>query len=330
VELAADGFADPGAPKGNAPGIWFLAPGAGFVTERQADQTVDVPVDSSILAPYERPLDSPPALDPYGATGGPSSLSYSWLDSGEGCGPSSRSDPRWFKFSRVATPGSKVRLMALTGLLGVTLLMFDARMGGDIGDTVVVPTAMSSASFRAAIASSTPRVQCAAGSDVSTGTGFAFEPSPGVLVVVTAAHVVAGCERGSVGLLFGRTRIEGVVLASDTTHDVAVIKTSYSLPPLMMGNVPESGDPIVVVGYPEGKPVAAVLIGRVNEVSDDELLMRVVVSPGVSGSPVIDEQRHVVGIVTADVQASIVETGVATRLDVVCRELVRCSQLTEE
>lgn len=220
---------------------------------------------------------------------------------------------------------SKGRLMAMLMVLAVAVLALDARLGGDISDEVSVPSTMAAAAFTSALQASVPRVQCQSGPQLLSGTGFVVEPSPGAPVVVTAGHVVAPCAGRAVRLSMGGTTVTGTVLAVDAKLDAAVIETDYPMASLQMGTSPALRAPVVVLGYPGGVPDAVVEYGRILQVSDDELLMRVQVAAGNSGSPVVDEQRRVVGVVTALLESSLVETAAATPLSALCGALLDCA-----
>ncbi len=178
----------------------------------------------------------------------------------------------------------------LTVLLGVLPICSDA-----VADEADAPKKLSLAALHKRTLPSVVQVM----TDRGSGTGF-FVSSDGA--VLTNCHVVAGAKRIEIALHDGKkVKCEGV-LALDQDHDLALLSTAgkgYPALKLKGSPQPPPGTPIAVIGNPKG------LRGSVTEgiVSANRTLggVRVVqitaaISPGSSGSPVIDMQGAVVGI----------------------------------
>ncbi len=162
-----------------------------------------------------------------------------------------------------------------------------------------------------------PAVRTAAGSVVKVagtacgigvmGSGW----SVGNGVFVTNAHVVAGQTD---------TRIEtndhqispATVIAYDPRNDVAVLRTSVSLPPLQVLSRARRGTAAAIIGYPEDGPltISPARAGETRRVSGADaygggpvdrtmLTLRGEVRHGNSGGPAVDRRGRVLGTVFA-------------------------------
>jgi hypothetical protein len=133
-----------------------------------------------------------------------------------------------------------------------------------------------------------------------SGTGFFISPNG---YLVTNAHVIAGVLR----------RSDIVATANDDTHylveriaymdpqaDIAILKFDctdvVSLQPELHDDV-EEGQEILVIGNPEGLQ-GTVSNGLVAAIRTQENLIQITapISPGSSGSPVLNEEGRVVGV----------------------------------
>jgi hypothetical protein len=136
-----------------------------------------------------------------------------------------------------------------------------------------------------------------------SGTAFAFRPH----LLATAAHNLAGPLR-----VIHVTRpglVEGTYSHERAEHgvDCAVISTAHGAESLPLAeSMPEPGDPIAVIGYasvPWRHPSVGIYPGNVESISpnyDGSLsLIQVSVNAagGLSGSPVINREGKVIGIV---------------------------------
>lgn len=138
---------------------------------------------------------------------------------------------------------------------------------------------------------------------LATGSGFAIDAH----TLVTARHVVD--ESSSVQV----STYDGHEVVTTTTEiardaDLAIVRTRDALPaaPELADADPAVGDRVAVVGYPLGKALS-VTSGHVTRGRDDPLrensapvlVTDAPVEPGSSGSPVLDDEGHVVGVVYA-------------------------------
>lgn len=141
----------------------------------------------------------------------------------------------------------------------------------------------------------------ASGDLVSQGTGFLIAPG----FVATNHHVVEGATEVKVkmtGLARGLPAVG--MIASDETADLAVLAVP-SLPRtstlLLADDAPEIGDPVFVIGNPLGLEgtVSAGMVSARRTLDDLELFqLTAPISPGSSGSPVLDRSGQVIGIAT--------------------------------
>ncbi|MDO8120890.1 serine protease [Isoptericola sp. b490] len=138
---------------------------------------------------------------------------------------------------------------------------------------------------------------------MSVGSGFAIDAH----TVVTNRHVVSGSALLQVSTYDGRdVEVSGASTAS--LADLAVLRTDQELPshPELAGADPQVGDPVTVVGYPEGGQLT-VTTGKVIAATTDPLhqsLGEVLVTdapvePGSSGSAVLSTDGQVIGVVYA-------------------------------
>jgi S1-C subfamily serine protease len=134
-----------------------------------------------------------------------------------------------------------------------------------------------------------------------TGSGWVARPN----VVVTAAHVVAGEEDTEVETQRGDRVLSARVVAFDRRNDVAVLRVrSLGLRPLAAVK-PQPGIAVVILGYPENGPLAAVagrLGATTNVLSDDAYghgpvprqvtSVRGEIRHGNSGGPAVDSDGN--------------------------------------
>ena len=152
---------------------------------------------------------------------------------------------------------------------------------------------------------------------VASGTGFVVDAQRGVLV--TAAHVVS--EGDLVDVRFSgfsghdSAHVPAVIVTVDAQRDVALLRLdpAEGLEAVGLAQVsPRIGTPLVVFGFPESNVVgdemrrttAVVSSLRANPLDPDDDLTRMIeleakIEPGNSGSPVFDERKRVVGVVSS-------------------------------
>jgi len=152
---------------------------------------------------------------------------------------------------------------------------------------------------------------------VKSGTGF-FVASDGLLV--TSAHVVAGCPRITLWPASGAERA-GRIVAMDRALDLALLSAGGEVPRYATSTPehPRAGDPVSTIGFGalpsrprEAKVTSGNLIGDVIDAAGNRiLLIRARLREGNSGGPVIDARGSLVGIVRGrDTERP--EIGVAT------------------
>jgi putative serine protease PepD len=141
------------------------------------------------------------------------------------------------------------------------------------------------------------------GKPLKLGTGFFISPDG---KLVTNAHVIEGADTATAKLENGATySIRGVLKAAldkDLVLLQADAKDVQALAVSREASLPAVGSRIAVIGSPlglEGTVSEGIISGHRNAKKDDQLLqITAAVSPGSSGSPVVDENGQVVGVAT--------------------------------
>lgn len=179
------------------------------------------------------------------------------------------------------------------GLLALIILCACARTPQEIVEKSLVPAEPSKSED---VRNSIVRV----GGRDSHATGFFVTRNK----VATNVHVLAHLEFVLVRSVDDAKNwtVEGVT-ASDVNNDLAILKVAEEGTPLLLGNSDtlQRGDTVSAVGYPRGK--WTVSEGTLHSIRDSDkwLQMNVKISPGNSGSPVIDSKGRVIGIVSGAV-----------------------------
>jgi hypothetical protein len=135
--------------------------------------------------------------------------------------------------------------------------------------------------------------------------------------ILTNAHVVENCESITIGFPSGSSEI-AVLIAHDQKNDLAVVRTKNQ-PSLVTAAFREgapvrAGDTVVALGYPLSGILASnanLSVGNVSALAglgDDSRYLQISapVQPGNSGGPLLDASGHLVGIVTAKLDAALV------------------------
>ena len=145
----------------------------------------------------------------------------------------------------------------------------------------------------------------ARGEKLSRGSGFFID----VDRVVTNRHVIEGAHRAQIHSSTGNTfQVKGV-LAVDAEGDIALLKVDVPpglIQPLSLDRTsPQEGESVVVIGNPFGLE-GSVTNGIVSAVRDIPTFGRIIqitapISPGSSGSPVVNMQGQVIGVATLQV-----------------------------
>jgi tetratricopeptide (TPR) repeat protein len=143
------------------------------------------------------------------------------------------------------------------------------------------------------------------GEKLSRGSGFFIEADR----VVTNRHVIEGAHRAEVHSSAGATFPVKGVLAVDAEGDIALLKVDApagTIRPLPLDRTsPQEGESVVVIGNPFGLE-GSVTNGIVSAVRDIPTFGRIIqitapISPGSSGSPVVNMQGQVIGVATLQV-----------------------------
>ena len=137
------------------------------------------------------------------------------------------------------------------------------------------------------------------------GTGFFIEPWG---MVATNYHVVEGAASLRIKTKSGATMDIRGIAASDADNDVVILSAVVpvdSIPTLRMASsLPKVGDKIVVIGTPYHPQLAQTitdgLVSAIRPVPGGKRLIQISapISPGSSGSPVVNLRGDVVGIAT--------------------------------
>jgi len=165
------------------------------------------------------------------------------------------------------------------------------------------PGALSPDGFTAA-QRMTVRVRNVGCGFLSTGTGFALDAH----TLVTNRHVIEDSKTLQLQTYDGRF-ISATAVASTTVADIAILTTEESLGATfaqVAREDPVESDVVTVIGYPKGgrlSTVAGVVLGAtpdpLKSAVGTVLATTAVVENGSSGSPVLNEDGMVVGVVYA-------------------------------
>jgi len=145
---------------------------------------------------------------------------------------------------------------------------------------------------------------------IATGSGFVIGKGG---EIVTNDHVLRECS-GIRATNSERNSQTARVVAHDPINDLALLQTSSALaaPGVIRGGVPiRPGDVAVAIGFPLAGLLASranVAVGSVSALAgilDDARYLQIStpVQPGNSGGPLLDANGHVVGVVTAKLDA---------------------------
>jgi len=139
----------------------------------------------------------------------------------------------------------------------------------------------------------------AAGYPIKTGTGF-FISADGI--VVTNHHVIDGAKQISAEDLFGTFYRFESIFADDAYGDLTLLKFVGPAPRfLTLGSAAtaQEGQRVLVIGNPEGLQ-GTVSDGLISSFRQNRELIQITapISPGSSGSPVLDQDGKVIGVAT--------------------------------
>jgi tetratricopeptide (TPR) repeat protein len=140
------------------------------------------------------------------------------------------------------------------------------------------------------------------GNTISRGSGFFVA----IDRVVTNRHVIERSTRAEIHLIDGKKFPVRGVIAVDGEGDLALLQVdvpqALAIPLPIIRTVPQEGESIVVVGNPFGLEgsVSDGIVSAVREISGYGRIIQITapISPGSSGSPVVNMYGQVIGIAT--------------------------------
>lgn len=140
------------------------------------------------------------------------------------------------------------------------------------------------------------------GNTLSRGSGFFVAADR----IVTNRHVIERSSRVEIHLMDGKKFVVKGVLAVDGEGDLAMLQVDVpkelAIPLPIVRTVPQEGESIVVVGNPFGLEgsVSNGIVSAVREISGYGRIIQITapISPGSSGSPVVNMYGQVIGIAT--------------------------------
>jgi len=146
-----------------------------------------------------------------------------------------------------------------------------------------------------------------------TGTGFFISEDN----IITNNHVVENCK--SINIKINKVKYDARIIASSEKDDLAVIVSDvglnkFKVAKIRLGRGARVGDDVVVVGYPLGdllgygikatKGNVSSLSGLNKDIS--QMQITAPVQSGNSGGPLLDSSGNVVGVVTAKLDAMMI------------------------
>jgi tetratricopeptide (TPR) repeat protein len=143
----------------------------------------------------------------------------------------------------------------------------------------------------------------AKGEKLSRGSGFFIAPDK----IVTNRHVIENSSRVEIRLVNGKTYPARGVLAVDGEGDLALLQIAAVAPgeaaPLLIDKTaPQEGESIVIIGNPFGLEgsVSNGIVSAVRDIAGYGRIIQITapISPGSSGSPVVNMRGQVIGIAT--------------------------------
>ncbi|HXG84518.1 MAG TPA: tetratricopeptide repeat protein [Pyrinomonadaceae bacterium] len=142
----------------------------------------------------------------------------------------------------------------------------------------------------------------AKGASLSRGSGFFISGNR----IVTNRHVIERANRVDIHLMDGKKFSARGVLAIDGEGDLALLQVDlpegFAAPLQIVQATPQEGESIVVVGNPYGLEgsVSNGIVSAVREIAGYGKIIQITapISPGSSGSPVVNMRGQVIGVAT--------------------------------
>ncbi len=138
---------------------------------------------------------------------------------------------------------------------------------------------------------------------LATGTGFMIDDH----TLVTNRHVIEDSSSLEISTYDGHT-VSATAASSTTAADIAIVQVEETLPvaAVLADRDPQVGDAITVIGYPSGgrlTTTSGIVLGSVEDPlwgsAGTVLGTSAQVEPGSSGSPVLNADGEVVGVIYA-------------------------------
>jgi hypothetical protein len=137
------------------------------------------------------------------------------------------------------------------------------------------------------------------GKILGQGSGFFISKNH----VITSRHVLLDASRAEVKIVGKRAYHVKEVLAEDKEGDIILISVDipFKIRPLSIStSVPEVGEQVIVIGGPLGleKTVSDGIVSAVREIPEFGKIIQITapISPGSSGSPVVNMKGEVIGV----------------------------------
>jgi hypothetical protein len=139
------------------------------------------------------------------------------------------------------------------------------------------------------------------GNPLSQGSGFFISQNGDI---ITNYHVLRGANSAEVKTSDGRVHPITYIIAKDEQNDIVRlsvdISSKYVHPLSLSENIPEIGEKIIVYGSPLGleNTVSDGIVSSVREIFDYGKIIQITapISPGSSGSPVLNMNGEVIGV----------------------------------
>jgi len=140
---------------------------------------------------------------------------------------------------------------------------------------------------------------------LGTGTGFAIDP----YTIITNRHVLEGAESLVISTFDGRdidVALDDVLMSDDA--DIAVVRVSNPLTAYVTSRRGQlfQDEPVTVIGFPEGGQMTVtegIVLGRIYDAANhgmgSVILTDAEVLPGSSGSPLLDAEANLIGVIYA-------------------------------
>ncbi len=139
-------------------------------------------------------------------------------------------------------------------------------------------------------------LSCTSGHERSSGSGFVARQD-GKTYLFTNQHVILGADKIVFKTADGR-KLHPSSVELSTTRDIARLLLNDESGGLGIADTLVIGASVAVFGNSEGEGVATELYGKVLNVGADLIEVSATVVPGNSGSPVLDLDQHVIGIIS--------------------------------